>query len=122
MSVWDGIEKRRFVRVRLHCTANIKDLDGLSISTYAEEISEKGVKVSIKRQLQRLTRLELEIYLRPEPLICKGKVVWVKKTEGDYLEGGVIFDTGIELYDLKEEDKKLLKKLVVQAREEDKLV
>jgi hypothetical protein len=120
MSAWDGIERRRFVRVKLHFTASITDSQGVTISTYAEEISQKGVKVSIKRELKRSTDVELEIYLRREPLVCKGKVAWVRKIEGEYLEGGVVFDTGIELYDLSQEDKKLIKTIILQKKEESK--
>ncbi len=117
---WDGIERRRFIRVKLHCTASIIDSGGVTISTYAEEISEKGVKVSIKRDLKRLTKVDLEIYLREDPVVCEGRVAWIKKIEGEYLEGGVIFDTGIELTGLKVEDEKLIKNLLLQKKGEGK--
>jgi PilZ domain len=120
MIAWDGIERRRFIRIKLHCTASITDSKGVTISTYAEEVSEKGVKVSIKRELKRLTKVSLEIYLREDPVICQGKVAWVRKIEGEYLEGGVVFDTGIELIGLKEEDKQLIKSLILQKKDDDK--
>lgn len=118
MIAWDGIERRRFVRVKLHYKTNISDEQGLIISTYAEEISQRGMKVSIKRELKRSCKLALEIYLREEPIICKGKVVWAKKIESDCLECGVVYDTGIELYDLKDEDKRLIKQFIAQKKQE----
>lgn len=116
---WDGIERRRFVRVKLHCKTSISDEQGAVISTYAEEISQKGIKVSIKRELKRSSMVDLEIYLREEPIVCKGKVVWVRKVEGDYLEGGVVYDTGIELREVSQDDKRLIKQFIIQKKEEE---
>jgi len=118
MIAWDGIERRRFIRVKLHCKTSISDQEGLTISTYAEEISEKGLKVSIKQELKRSSLVDLEIYLRPQPIVCKGKIVWVRKIESDYLEGGVVYDIGIELRNLKEDDKKLIKQLIIQKKQQ----
>jgi len=47
MSAWDGIERRRFIRVKVHCQTNIADAEDNTISTYAEDLSQKGLKVSI---------------------------------------------------------------------------
>jgi len=83
MSAWDGIERRRFIRVKLHCQTNIYGGPDIIISTYAEDISQKGLKVSIKRELKHSSLVDLEIYLRENPIICKGKIAWVRKIEGD---------------------------------------
>tara|TARA_B100000315_G_scaffold246892_1_gene274818 strand:+ start:437 stop:799 length:363 start_codon:yes stop_codon:yes gene_type:complete len=118
MMSWDGIDRRRFVRVKVSFKAHIYDEERTIISTYAEELSQKGIKVSIKKELKRKTLVDLEIYVRDEPIICRGKIVWVKKIEGSYLESGFIFDIGIELQELKEEDKKYIKSFILQKRKE----
>ena len=117
MSAWDGIERRRFIRVKVHCQTNIADAEDNTISTYAEDLSQKGLKVSIKRELKRLSMVDLEIYLREEPIVCKGKIAWVRKIEGDYLEGGVVYDTGIELRDINQDDQRLIKQFIVQKKQ-----
>ena len=42
MIAWDGIERRRFVRVKLHCTASLTDEEGWS--TF------KGISIKIVRR------------------------------------------------------------------------
>lgn len=117
MSAWDGIERRRFIRVKLRCQTNISETKDSAISTYAEDISQKGMKVSIKRELKLSSIVDLEIYLRQEPIICKGKIVWVRRIESDYLEGGLVYDVGIELREVKQEDKRLIKQFIAQKKE-----
>jgi len=67
--------------------------------------------------LKRLSKVDLEIYLREEPIVCKGKIAWVRKIEGDYLEGGVVYDTGIELRDINQDDQRLIKQFIVQKKQ-----
>ena len=110
--IWDGIERRRFVRVKVSFRTDIYDDKEATISTSAEDISEVGIRVAIKEGLKVSSLVDLEIYLTEAPLICKGKVIWTKKVEAEYLKDKVIFDTGIEFQDLKEEDRLTIKHLV----------
>lgn len=114
--VWDGIERRRFVRVKLSVKADISGKGQAMISTCAEDISEGGMKVTIGEELEKSSSVNLEIYLRQEPIKCKGKVVRVKKIESPYLKHGVVFDTGIEFQDLSQEDKTTIRSLVTNIK------
>src|SRR4030042_7006110 len=106
MIAWDGIERRRFVRVKVYFKTHIYDAEKASIITFAEEMSAKGMKVSIQRELKRSLVVDLEIYLREVPIACKGRVAWAKRVEGASLESGIVFDTGIEFRELSPEDQK----------------
>ena len=121
MISWDGIDRRRFVRVRVSFKAHVYDPERVTVLAYAEEISQRGVRLSIKKELKASSTVDLDIFLREEPIKCKGKVVWVKKVEGEYLEGGFIFDVGIELRDLSQKDKQIIKTFVLRKKKEQNL-
>lgn len=81
----------------------------LPISAYTEDISAGGVKVTIHQELKVLSLINLEIYVKLRPIVCKGKVVWVKRRESEFLDGEIFFDIGIEFQDLSLEGKEAVK-------------
>ena len=109
---WDGIERRRFVRVKLSVKTDISPDKETMISTCAEDISEGGLKVTVGEELEKGAIVDLEIYLRQDPIRCKGKVVRVNKIESSYLKHGVVFDIGIEFHEMTEDDKSAIKGLI----------
>ncbi len=113
---WDGIDRRRFIRVEVFFPADINNAEKHKISTCVEELSEGGIKVALKEELKVSSVVDLEIYLREKPVVCKGKISWVKRVEADYLKDGVTFQTGIEIQDVKEEDKRTIKNIVVAMK------
>ena len=50
MVAWDGINHRRFVRVKVHFQTDIYHSGEDTIVAYAEDISKKGLKISIKKR------------------------------------------------------------------------
>ena len=53
--------------------------------------------------------VELKIYLQKDPIVCKGKVLWVQEKEGYVQDDVVYMETGISFLDLDEETKRLIK-------------
>ena len=106
---WDGRERRRAIRAKFPYTIIINTSGGDVVFTYTEDIGANGVKVVIRQRLEVNSPLELEIYIEEEPLLCKGRVTWVRERESRYLEGTVLFDTGIEFSQIGEEEKALIK-------------
>lgn len=93
---WEGKERRKFVRGDLPCKVFIYVPQGHIISSYTEDISQGGARVLLEERLDVGSFIAVEIYSDEEPLIRKGKVVWVKEKQGTNRLGTAWFDTGIE--------------------------
>lgn len=76
---WNGLNRRRFIRVKYPFTIHIYPSQDKPISAYTEDISEEGVGVTLKQELAVSSKVGLEIYLEPEPVTCRGEIVWTKK-------------------------------------------
>ncbi|MBU0693701.1 MAG: PilZ domain-containing protein [Candidatus Omnitrophica bacterium] len=110
---WQGKERRKFVRVKLPCEIVIRIPQKRIFSTYVGNISVGGVKIALPEKLRISSMVSLDIYaIKKEPVICKGKIVWVKKKKASY---GKNFDTGIKFYQLKEKDRQIIKNFVVSV-------
>jgi len=108
----NNINRRRFIRMEFPYTIHIYQPQEKAISTYTENISAGGVKVVIKKKLEISSMVDLEIYVKQKPVLCKGRIVWVKEKESNYLEGAAFFDTGIEFNKINEEDRLAIKNCV----------
>lgn len=119
--IWDGVNRRRFIRVQYPFTVHIYLPGEQPISTYTEDISLGGIKVTMKQLIAKEALVDLELYLRTEPIVCKGKVSWAKQRESQFLEDTIIHDLGIEFSKVKAGDKKSIKKHVEEiAKAKDK--
>jgi len=101
---WQDHEQRRFIRTEFPYTIILTLSDDEEISTYTENISATGVKVTIRKELPPQTRLSMQIYLSQEPILCKGKIIWTKGRQSECLEDTVVYDAGIEFFNIKEKD------------------
>lgn len=117
---WQNHEQRRFIRTEFPYTIILTLPDGEEISTYTENISATGVKVTMRKQLPEETRLQLQIYLTQEPIFCKGKIVWAKGRQSECLEDTVVYDAGIEFFDIKEKDTFYINQCAEQSLRKDK--
>lgn len=111
---FEGREHRRFVRANFPCKIIIYTPTQHTIFTHTENIGGGGVRVVIEEKLSISDKVGLEIYIYEdkEPIICKGRVVWVLEKECSYRKNLLFYDTGIEFYDIKEEDRNKLKEVV----------
>ncbi len=109
---WDGIEKRRFVRANFPCKIIIYLPQEHSLMSHTEDIGAGGLRVIIKEELELSLIVGLEIFLNGEPIICKGRVVWNIEREKESSKDKNRYDTGIEFYEIKEEDRRVIDNLV----------
>jgi len=121
---WDKIDRRRFVRIKFPFTIHIYFPEEPPISAYTENISTGGIKVTVRQELRISSLVNLEIYLKLRSIDCKGKIIWANRRESAYLEGEYFYDTGMELQDLKPEDKEAIKerleKVMAERKEKEK--
>src|SRR3989338_3882534 len=108
MTMWNGINRRKFPRANYKCLIAIKKrLTSKSIATQTENIGAGGICVIIKDDLGLFQGVDLELYLdeaRP-PIKCGGTVVWVVKKSDPKHKGTYSYDTGIEFIDIRPEDR-----------------
>jgi len=104
----DKIDRRRFIRIKFPFTVHVYSSGEPPISAYTENISMGGIKVTLRQELKVSSLVNLEIYLKLRAVDCKGKIIWVNERESEYLEGECFYDTGMELQDLKPEDKEAI--------------
>ncbi|MDP2923787.1 MAG: PilZ domain-containing protein [Candidatus Omnitrophota bacterium] len=105
---YSGIEKRRFIRARFPCKITIYAHSQRIISTHTENISAGGIRVIIGEKIQVSSSVGLEIELKDNTIICKGRIVWIVDKESPYRKGVIYHDTGIEFHDIKEQDRQII--------------
>jgi len=105
-------ERRKFVRANFPCKIMIYDIEDHSLFTHTENIGAGGVRVIIEEKLDVFSSVGLEIYIRDNPVTCKGKVVWVVEKKSRAKAETYFFDTGIEFYDIKDRDRKTIDDIV----------
>ena len=106
---WDKIDRRRFLRMKFPFTVHLYPVGKPPISAYTEDISGGGIKVTIHQELKASSIIDLEIYVKLRPIVCKGQIAWVNKRESEFLEGEIFFDAGIEFKDLKPKEEEAIK-------------
>ena len=105
---WDSRERRKFVRVKLPCEIVIRGKKEDIISTNVDNISVKGICVRLDTRLKTDTKVHLDIYgIKKKPLLCEGKIVWVKKTNKRHN-----YNTGIKFYKITDGNLKSIKALL----------
>jgi c-di-GMP-binding flagellar brake protein YcgR len=111
---WDSTERRRFVRIKLPCEIVVCTPQKQTIPATVENISASGVKITIEKKLEISSIVSLDIYaVKEKPIACKGKVVWRKTKGNSCLKDNPLFDTGIKFYQIKDEDVRIIKDLIV---------
>jgi c-di-GMP-binding flagellar brake protein YcgR len=104
----DSIDRRRSLRVNFPFTIHLFIPQALAVSAYTEDISEGGVKVTIKEKLDINSFTDLEIFVKEVPIKCVGKVVWIEERESDLIEGEIFFDIGIKFQEISQEDSRII--------------
>ncbi len=105
---YQGIEKRRFVRAQFPCAIKIYTFHEHIITTHTENISAGGVRVIIEEKLEIASTVGLQVQIRDYTVSCKGRIVWVVDKRSPYKQGIGYHDTGIEFYEIKDADVKVI--------------
>lgn len=110
----DNVNRRRALRIEFPFTIHVKGIGKNAISTYTENISERGVRVVIKEKPKTSLIVDLEIYVSEEPVCCQARVVWIKNRQSQDLGKKPFFDVGMEFIKLRTDDKATIRKRVEQ--------
>jgi c-di-GMP-binding flagellar brake protein YcgR len=112
--IWDSIERRQYVRVKIPCEIFLNNPQKRIISTHAEDISADGIRIVINERLEISSIVDLDIYaIKERPIACQGKIIWVRLREDLNPYHSPLFETGIEFYKIKNEDLGAIKDLIV---------
>ncbi|UCC94881.1 MAG: PilZ domain-containing protein [Candidatus Omnitrophota bacterium] len=110
---WDSAERRQFIRATFPCEIMIPGPQHRVILAHVKNISAGGVRVIIKERLQNSSLVKLNIYgVNEKAIVCKGRVRWVFSRKVPPRTGILVFDTGIEFYEIEGEDIREIKNLV----------
>ncbi|UCD15884.1 MAG: PilZ domain-containing protein, partial [Candidatus Omnitrophota bacterium] len=107
---------RKFVRVKFPCEICVDIPQNEVISTHTENISAGGIRVILEQKLQTAAIISLTIYkITENPIICKGRIVWIFTRRHPHNKDASLFDTGIEFCEIADEDISRIKKFVLSV-------
>ena len=110
---WDGKERREFVRIKYPCEIIIHKPQKHIISAHAENVSTQGIRLIIDEEIKPYSIIDLDLYgITEEPIVCKGKIIWVFDEKNYSSENTTHYDIGIKFLKIKEKDVSEIKKLV----------
>lgn len=117
MSPWEGLNRRRFPRVKYPCLVTVwyeMEEDRETFLTHTENLGIGGACMICSKRFKLFSPVELEIDLLDMEghVRCHGKVVWVVQRKDADPRKPVCYDTGIEFTDLKDEDRARISKVV----------
>jgi hypothetical protein len=92
---WNGPEKRKSKRGDVYVRAFAVSSHAI-YSAYSENVSDGGMRAIFDTRFEVTTVLNLEIFLDQDPLMRKGKVIWVKEIPRPAHPGTFLYQTGIK--------------------------
>ena len=117
MSPWEGLNRRKFPRVKYPCLATVwyegaEEED--TFLTHTENLGIGGVCIIFNKRLKLFTPIKLEIDLldMEDHILSEGKVVWVVQCKNVDARKPVAYDIGIEFGQLKESDQQRVSRIV----------
>lgn len=99
-------ERRKATRLDIQLKIGYKLPPGrkMIIETFSENISGKGIRVTLNKKLRKGDRLKTLIYFpkEPKPVTSFSEVVWCKAR---HAEGHQVFDNGLRYVKISPKDK-----------------
>ncbi|HLF18923.1 MAG TPA: PilZ domain-containing protein [Candidatus Omnitrophota bacterium] len=125
MSQWDGLNRRRFPRVKFPCLVVIHQKEGDSKETilcHTENVGVGGTCIIIKQHVKLFAPVDIELDLMDmkEHVKCKGKVVWNIRRRKETDNKPLFYDIGIEFVDIKPADHKRIEDVIIKLVKEKK--
>ena len=93
----EGSERRRFIRRRIPCKIFFCCPKEKIFSAHTEDICEEGVQVIIDEPLPVNTAVKVELFLEDDPILCDGRIAWIKENGGKTPDGKLLYNVGIEI-------------------------
>jgi len=117
MTKWEGIDRRKFPRIKYPCLVVIKNESGGEedvVLSHTENVGVGGVCVIIKRNIKMFSEVNIELDLLDmnQQIKCKGKIVWNVQRKNDESKKPLFYDIGIEFVDLNDKQRNRLTNIV----------
>ncbi len=110
--IWNGAERRRFVRVVYLCKVKLI-ANSRMLFSHTENIGEGGVKIVLREKLEPDTLVELHIMMENNRIVkCKGKIRWAMKKAESRDKQPELFDVGVEFTEIDKADRLYIKMIV----------
>ncbi len=112
--MWENLNLRKFPRLAIKCDIEISGTNNpLSVAVITQNIGAGGVCVVMPKEVTKLTRVLIRLYLpeEPEPLESYARVCWVVPSRTP-LKKETLFDTGFEFINMTNQDRDRLKKYI----------
>ncbi len=127
MGKWDGLDRRKFPRVKYPCLVIIKnsdDQDKEIILSHTENIGIGGVCIILKKNVKMFTAVELELDLLDmgEHIKCNGKIVWNVQRKTDANRKATFYDIGIEFDSITDAETQRIEDVVNRLAKHDREV
>ena len=116
MNNWDGLNRRKNVRVRFPSLIILKSKGGEKeiLLTHTENIGIGGVCVILKKQIELGSHVEMEIDLldMDNHIKCKGEVVWSIQRQDSEEQKPFFYDTGVEFSCISDEERQRILEII----------
>lgn len=117
MVAWDGLNRRRFPRVKYPCLVVLRNETGSGggvILTHTENVGVGGVCVILKQNIKMFSEVSVELDLLDlgDHIKAKAKVVWNVQRKNDEEHKPSFYDVGLEFIDLSNKDKSRLENII----------
>jgi len=117
MTPWEGLNRRRFPRVKYPCLVTAWYDDGEekeTFLTHTENLGIGGACLISHKRFKLFSPIDLEIdLLDMDPHVkCAGKIVWLVQRKDPDSRKPTAFDVGVEFSGLAEEDTRRISKIV----------
>jgi len=124
MNKWEGLDKRKFPRIKYPCLIIIRKGDSDkadTVLTHTDNVGVGGVCVSLRKSVKTFSVVDLELDLLDmgDHVHCKGKVVWNVESKAGNRKDPRVFDVGVEFMDIREGDRSRLQKVIERIADEN---
>jgi Tfp pilus assembly protein PilZ len=119
MSKWDGLNRRRFPRIKFPCLVVIQSANpggAQAFLSHTENVGIGGVCFILKQPVSLFTQIGLELDLMDmrDHIKCKGKIVWSVRRQKEASDRPLFYDIGVEFIDLRPSDKARIETVITK--------
>jgi c-di-GMP-binding flagellar brake protein YcgR len=112
-------ERRRFPRAYFPCKVIIRAPYLHNFTTHTENISCTGMRFISEENISLGSIISIRLAVDKEKVIgCKGRVIWSLSVKNPLTDKKVVFDLGVEFFDIKDSDRAFIRELVSKIIEE----
>jgi len=117
MSPWEGLNRRRFPRVKYPCLVTIWMEDGSQKETFLTHTQNLGIggiclKHDQRLKMQAKVSVEIDLMDMDGHIQCDARVVWVVQCKDHDKRKPMTFDVGLEFDNIAEDDRLRVSQIV----------